>query len=227
MMYNTVTIPRGGEYRLELSDGTKVWLNAETELRFPVSFSGNTRDVYLKGEAYFEVKKDADCPFLVHSSMGCVKVLGTSFNVRYYADEREVVTTLESGKVMYFSDDLSKTVVLSPGQQAVDKEGDSLELKAVSYTHLDVYKRQLSDSIMTSFLLQRSTSIPENNPSTACGSRAAIVANASVSADLVSKVSHSMIAKLTSELVSIEKNCPVHIIANTFFQLFMVVLCEF
>lgn len=131
LMYNTVTIPRGGEYRLELSDGTKVWLNAETELRFPVSFSGNTRDVYLKGEAYFEVKKDADCPFLVHSSMGCVKVLGTSFNVRYYADEREVVTTLESGKVMYFSDDLSKTVVLSPGQQAVDKEGDSLELKEV------------------------------------------------------------------------------------------------
>lgn len=131
IMYNTVTIPRGGEYRLELSDGTKVWLNAETELRLPVSFSGNTRDVYLKGEAYFEVKKDTNRPFLVHSSMGCVKVLGTSFNVRDYIDEREVVTTLESGKVVYFSANLTKNVVLLPGQQAVDKEGDSLELREV------------------------------------------------------------------------------------------------
>ena len=131
IMYNTVTIPRGGEYRLELSDGTKVWLNAETELRFPVNFSGNTRDVYLKGEAYFEVKRDTIQPFLVHSSMGCVKVLGTSFNVRDYVDEREVVTTLESGRVVYFSADLTKNVVLLPGQQTVDKEGDPLEVREV------------------------------------------------------------------------------------------------
>lgn len=131
IMYNTVTIPRGGEYRLELSDGTKVWLNAETELRFPVSFSGDMREVYLKGEAYFEVKKDADCPFWVHSSMGSVQVLGTGFNVRDYADEREVVTTLEYGKVAYFSGDLARKVVLQTGQQVVDREGDFLEVRKV------------------------------------------------------------------------------------------------
>ena len=86
---------------------------------------------------------------------------------------------------------------------------------------------KLSDSIIIHFRLQRSMRIPENRPNMACGSKADIVANASVSADLVSNVSHNMIAKLTSELVRMEKNCPVHIIANTFFQLFMVVLYEF
>lgn len=131
IMYNTVMIPRGGEYRLVLSDGTKVWLNAETELRFPVNFSGDTRDVYLKGEAYFDVKRDTNQPFLVHSSMGYVKVLGTSFNVRDYVNEREVVTTLESGKVVYFPADLTKNVVLSPGYQVVDKGGDLLESRKV------------------------------------------------------------------------------------------------
>lgn len=124
MVYNTVTIPRGGEYRLELSDGTKVWLNAETELKFPVNFSGRSRDVYLKGEAYFQVNRDKEHEFRVHTSMGTVKVLGTDFNVRDYADEQKVITTLESGKVMYVSDESKKEVILSPGTQVQeDKTG--------------------------------------------------------------------------------------------------------
>ena len=82
---------------------------------------------------------------------------------------------------------------------------------------------KLSDRIMIFFLLHRSINTPENRPKMPCGNMAAIVAKAKVSADLVSKVSHKIMAKLTSELVSMEKNCPVHIIANTFFQLFMVI----
>ena len=85
---------------------------------------------------------------------------------------------------------------------------------------------KLSDRIMIFFLLHRSINTPENIPKMPCGNMVAIVAKAKVSADLVSKVSHKMMAKLTRELVSMEKNCPVHIIANTFFQLFMVILYQ-
>lgn len=131
IVYNMVTIPRGGEYCLELSDGTKVWLNAETELRFPVSFLGMDREVYLKGEAYFEVNRDEEHPFVVHTSMGSVKVLGTSFNVRDYVDEREVVTTLECGKVVYSSGDSGKEVTLRPGYQVTDKKTSPLYVRKV------------------------------------------------------------------------------------------------
>ena len=131
LMYNKVTIPRGGEYRLELSDGTKVWLNAETELRFPVNFSGDTREVYLKGEAYFEVKKDRERAFFVHTSMGVVKVLGTSFNVRDYPDEQEVVTTLESGKVTYISGNSKEEVTLFPRYQVSERKDTPMLLREV------------------------------------------------------------------------------------------------
>lgn len=127
VVYNTVTIPRGGEYRLELADGTKVWLNAETELKFPVNFSGITRDVYLKGEAYFQVSRDKEHEFRVHTSMGTVKVLGTNFNVRDYTDEQRVVTTLESGKVVYVSDESKKEVVLVPGTQVQEDRSGTIK----------------------------------------------------------------------------------------------------
>ncbi len=131
VMYNTVSSPRGGEYRLELADGTKVWLNAATELRFPVNFTGDMREVYLKGEAYFQVKRDEKHPFIVHTSMGAVEVLGTSFNVRDYEDEREVVTTLETGKVMYVSGNTREKVTLNPGYQVLEKESSPVEVRKV------------------------------------------------------------------------------------------------
>ena len=131
VMYNTVSIPRGGEYRWELADGTKVWLNAATELRFPVNFTGDMREVYLKGEAYFQVKRDEKHPFIVHTSMGAVEVLGTSFNVRDYEDEREVVTTLETGKVMYVSGNTREKVTLNPGYQVLEKESSPVEVRKV------------------------------------------------------------------------------------------------
>lgn len=116
--YNKICVPRGGEYRLILSDGTGVWINAGTELKYPVLFGEGIREVYVNGEAYFEVKKDTSRPFVVHTSRGAVKVLGTEFNVRDYIDEQRVVTTLVKGKVEYRTD--HSHVVLNPGFQSID-----------------------------------------------------------------------------------------------------------
>lgn len=113
---NVIRIPRGGEYRLRLSDSTQVWLNSETEIRFPVYFSGNTREVYVKGEAYFEVTPDAGHPFIVRTEMAEVKVLGTSFNVRQYDDEALMLATLVEGKIQLSNH--TGVAVLHPGQQA-------------------------------------------------------------------------------------------------------------
>lgn len=83
---NTLAIPRGGEYQLILSDGTRIWMNAESLLRYPTSFIGEKREVFLEGEAFFEVAKDAKHPFIVHTNRHSVEVLGTSFNISAYPD---------------------------------------------------------------------------------------------------------------------------------------------
>lgn len=98
VLYNTVVTPRGGEYSVVLSDGTRVWLNAESELRYPVAFGQGRRTVELKGEAYFEVAKDARAPFLVMAGRAEVKVYGTGFNVNCYRSDR-VETVLVEGSV--------------------------------------------------------------------------------------------------------------------------------
>ena len=97
--YNTLVVPRGGEYMVELSDGTKVWLNSDSELRFPVTFVGDRRNVEIEGEAYFDVAPDKEHPFIVKTSHTSIRVTGTSFNVRAYADEDTESTTLISGTV--------------------------------------------------------------------------------------------------------------------------------
>ena len=97
--YNTIVIPRGGEYQVELSDGTKVWLNAETELRIPTVFVEAERRVFLKGEAYFDVTKNDEQPFIVETDLGEVKVYGTQFNVKFYPEEKEIRTTLIEGNI--------------------------------------------------------------------------------------------------------------------------------
>lgn len=123
LLFNTLDVPRGGEYSLVLADGTKVNLNAETRLRFPVHFEGEKREVFLQGEAYFAVAPDSTKPFIVHTSRGKVKVLGTSFNVRDYEDEKQVVTTLVDGVVRYERQgDVGHYVVLKPGFQVADAE---------------------------------------------------------------------------------------------------------
>ena len=113
-----LSVPRGQDYHLTLADGTQVWLNAESRLEFPDRFNGNTREVRLKGEAYFEVKKDAKRPFIVHTDYLTTRVLGTSFDVRAYS-RKDASVTLVSGRVQVKTGDLAQ--VLSPGEQAALK----------------------------------------------------------------------------------------------------------
>ena len=115
-VYNMMTTPRGGQYQLILADGTKVWLNAASSLKYPNAFTGNDRDVELTGEAYFEVAKNKRKPFKVHSGSQTIQVLGTHFNVNAYADEGTLKTTLLEGKVMISAS--GESAMLSPGQQA-------------------------------------------------------------------------------------------------------------
>lgn len=123
--FNTVSVPRGGQYKLVLEDGTKVWLNAESSLQFPAGFAAGERAVELKGEAYFEVAKDAAKPFRVailtaEGNGGEVNVLGTHFNVKSYGEGPAEATLLE-GSVRVIKDGAGKTLV--PGQQAVLSAG--------------------------------------------------------------------------------------------------------
>lgn len=115
--FHTMRIPRGGEFHLVLSDGTQVWLNSETELRFPVHFSDSKREIYLKGEAYFDVVSDAKRPFIVGTSMGAIKVLGTAFNVSIY-NEKSIAATLERGAISYQSEG-GKELLIKPGEQLI------------------------------------------------------------------------------------------------------------
>lgn len=98
--FNTIETPKGGVWQIKLPDGSSVWLNAASSLTYPISFAkGKKRMVELKGEAYFEVSKDKDHPFVVKTAKQEVEVLGTSFNINSYADESEVKTTLLEGSV--------------------------------------------------------------------------------------------------------------------------------
>lgn len=121
--YNTIIVPRKGEYQLVLADGSKVYLNSESRLRFPTRFEGKERRVYLEGEGYFEVTKDAAKPFIVEARELDVRVLGTSFNVNTYASERAIRTTLVSGKVRVGDRLTGKGEVISPGQQTEWADG--------------------------------------------------------------------------------------------------------
>lgn len=114
--YHTLIVPRGGEYKLQLSDGTRVWLNAGSKLRYPVQFMGKERIVFLEGEAYFEVERDTQHPFVVKTGEKTgVKVLGTQFNVSAYADDQDVTATLAEGKVQLFH--AGRILDLEPNEQ--------------------------------------------------------------------------------------------------------------
>jgi len=115
--FNTAQTPKGGQYRVTLADGTKVWLNAATSIKYPIQFNGKERKVELSGEAYFEVAKDKQHPFIVHTVLEDVRVLGTHFNINAYQDEPAVKTTLLEGSVQLSTGALLK--LLRPGQQAV------------------------------------------------------------------------------------------------------------
>ncbi|MBO9728788.1 MAG: DUF4974 domain-containing protein [Chitinophaga sp.] len=123
VVFNTLSTPRGGEYQLVLPDGTKVWLNAASSLRFPTKFVEKDRTVYLSGEAYFEVAENAAHPFQVQVNNGPkVAVLGTAFNIMAYDDELAVNTTLVTGKIKVATP-TGNSVVLAPSQQATLPKG--------------------------------------------------------------------------------------------------------
>ncbi|MDR2130821.1 MAG: FecR domain-containing protein [Odoribacteraceae bacterium] len=115
--YHTLIVPRKGEYFLVLSDGSRAWLNADSELRYPVTFTGKERKVFLSGEAYFIVARDSARPFVVESAGARVEALGTRFNVAAYREEERVVTTLEEGRVRVRAGGEER--VLVPGTRAV------------------------------------------------------------------------------------------------------------
>jgi transmembrane sensor len=116
ILYNTLTTPRGGQYQLVLPDGSKIWLNAASSIRYPTAFAGKERKFEITGEAYFEVAKNTGMPFIVKAKDMEVKVLGTHFNVNAYDDEAAIKTTLLEGAVRITKD--AATVLLKPGQQS-------------------------------------------------------------------------------------------------------------
>lgn len=129
-VYHTIQIPRGGTYQLNLPDGTKVWLNAASSLRYPVEFGSDIREVELTGEGYFEVAKDKKRPFIVKNEKLNVEVLGTHFNINAYQDESRIKTTLFEGKVRIHQAD--KKVDLEPMQQAVlNASTQAIKIKGV------------------------------------------------------------------------------------------------
>lgn len=116
VVFNTLTTPRGGQYKVELPDGTLVWLNAASSLRFPTAFTGGERTVILNGEGYFEVAHRSNMPFKVQLGSGVVEVLGTHFNIMAYPNETKVRTTLLEGAVKVTHNTHAARLV--PGQQA-------------------------------------------------------------------------------------------------------------
>ena len=127
--YNVLEVPRGGEYTVTLSDGTVVYLNSGSELRYPVAFGAERRDVFLSGEGYFEVAKDAERPFFVNADKLKIRVYGTSFNVNTY-NIANVETVLVEGKIGIQGNNAEYTV--KPGQLALyNREKGTMEIRDV------------------------------------------------------------------------------------------------
>ncbi len=130
-LLNTIETPRGGQYQINLPDGSRIWLNAASSLRYPVVFSGSERKVELKGEAYFEIAENKASPFRVVSNNQIVEVLGTHFNINSYPEEGNVRTTLIEGSVKVRSG--NNSAMLKPGQQS--QVGNSIHV-----TQADTYE---------------------------------------------------------------------------------------
>ena len=129
LVENTLVVPVGGEANMSLSDGTKVWVNADSYLKHPVKFIGKTREVTISGEVFFEVAEDKEHPFIVHTNNGDIRVLGTGFGITSYPEENAYVT-LAHGKIA-FSDNNHETMYLEPGEQ-VEIVGDKWEKRVVN-----------------------------------------------------------------------------------------------
>lgn len=144
LIYNTLEIPRGGEFFTTLADGTKVWLNADSKLKYPVSFYGDKRMVYLEGEAYFEVAKDSVKQFIVRTNAGDVIVHGTEFNVKEYSEDLCLFTTLVKGSVEFKERWTQNGTNLLPGTQlSYNLQTGSLDLRKVNVYNYISWKDKL------------------------------------------------------------------------------------
>jgi hypothetical protein len=130
--YNTITVPRGGQYRLVLADGSKVLLNAASSLTYPTTFNGKYRNVELKGEGYFEIAKNEAMPFIVKADDVEVRVLGTHFNISAYPDDSNIITTLIEGAVSMQKGGRER--LLKPGQQGTAQKN----LSSISVQNADI-----------------------------------------------------------------------------------------
>ena len=153
-----LNVPRGGEFKIILEDGSEVWLNSESELIYPESFSKEERRVIVKGEAYFKIAKEEERPFFVETEGQLVRVYGTEFNIRSYNEDEEIYTTLVSGSIgLSKMDGKSGRLMLTPGHQAqFSKEDEEMSVKPVnteivtSWRHgRFVFEEQNLEQIMT------------------------------------------------------------------------------
>lgn len=132
VMWNTISTPKGGQYRVTLPDGTKVWLNAASSIRFPTAFVASQRQVTVTGEVYVEVAQDGSKPFVIDvNGQSTVQVLGTIFNVNAYADDGFIKTTLIEGSVR-----INHQIILKPGQQAL-QHSNNTTLKIINHADMD------------------------------------------------------------------------------------------
>ncbi len=131
VMYNELSVPMGGESFLILADGTKVWLNSWTKIRYPVNFSQNVREVYVEGGAYFDVVK-SDVAFVVNTPFGKVDVLGTTFGIEAYASDSLSYTTLASGSVSFTAEGQRPMMLSSPGEQVVVSKSGNMRKRVVN-----------------------------------------------------------------------------------------------
>jgi ferric-dicitrate binding protein FerR (iron transport regulator) len=146
-LYNTIATPNGGQYKIVLPDGSTVWLNAASSIRFPISFTGKDREIEMRGEAYFEIVKQPGRPFIIKimapSAMGGkIEVLGTSFNISAYQDESAVSTTLLEGSLRWQKG--NESIVMEPGERViVNEKGKTSLLKGVNTDEVIAWKNGL------------------------------------------------------------------------------------
>lgn len=153
VLYNTIRTPAGGQYHVVLPDGSKVWLNSESSMRFPTAFLGSERTVNLTGEGYFEITKNTKMPFVVQAPKTRVEVLGTHFNLMAYANEGASKTTLLEGSVKVGNG--ISTQIIVPGQQAI--VGDRIQVKNVDIDEAIAWKNgyfQFQSENLSSILRQ-------------------------------------------------------------------------
>jgi len=158
--FNTLSVPRGGQYRLILPDGTKIWLNSASSVRYPVAFTGDMRKVIITGEVYLEVAKDAGRPFVVATRSAEITVLGTSFNINAYDDEPAVNTTLVEGSVKVSLSGNLGQAILKPGEQASVGNGKTtIGIKKINVDNVIAWVHghlSLEDCSITEFMNQLS-----------------------------------------------------------------------